>query len=145
MTDIVNRETRSRMMAGIGGKNTKPELALRHALHSLGVRYRLHNRKLPGKPDLVLPKYNAVVFVHGCFWHRHPGCKYSSQPATRVEFWQDKFRGNVERDRRNQLELGNAGWRIAVVWECMIKNSASECAQQVFQWLPSNAKLLEIG
>lgn len=124
MTDIVDKKTRSRMMSGIGAKDTKPELALRRALHARGFRYRLHDKRLPGKPDIVLPRYNAVIFVHGCFWHRHPNCRYATTPATRPEFWAEKFRGNVERDKRNQAALKDLGWRVALVWECTssIKN-----------------------
>ena len=101
MADIVDPETRSRMMSGIKGKNTRPELALRRALHARGFRYRLHDKRLPGKPDLILPRFRAAIFVHGCFWHRHEGCKYATTPATRPEFWQAKFRENAERDQRN--------------------------------------------
>ena len=97
MTDIVDRQTRSRMMAGIKGKNTKPELALRRALHARGFRYRLHSKNVHGRPDLVLPKHCAVVLVHGCFWHRHPGCRYATNPKTRAEFWEVKFAANVSK------------------------------------------------
>jgi len=118
MVDIVDRATRSRMMAGIRGTNTVPELAVRRFLHRSGFRFRLHGRQLPGRPDVVLPKYRAAVFVHGCFWHRHPGCRFATTPATRRAFWQGKFRENVERDRRQQRALRSAGWRVFVVWEC---------------------------
>ena len=101
MTDIVDSQTRSRMMSGIRGKNTKPELALRRSLHALGFRYRLHAKGIPGKPDIVMPKYRAVIFVHGCFWHRHAGCRYATVPATRPEFWATKFDANVVRDVAN--------------------------------------------
>ncbi|MEP3428349.1 MAG: very short patch repair endonuclease [Roseibium sp.] len=109
MADIVDKKTRSRMMAGIKGKNTKPELKLREALHRRGFRYRLHSRNIVGKPDLVLRKYNAVIFVHGCFWHRHIGCRYTSSPSTRTEFWQSKFEGNIKRDKAVQTTLASAG------------------------------------
>lgn len=98
MVDIVDAETRSRMMAGIKGKNTKPELAVRLALHARGFRYRLHSKKVHGRPDLVLPKHRAVIFVHGCFWHRHEGCRYATNPSTRTAFWQAKFEANVAQD-----------------------------------------------
>ncbi len=137
MTDIVDEHTRSRMMSEIKGKNTKPELKLRRALHTRGLRYRLHEKKLPGKPDLVFPKYNAVVFVHGCFWHRHKCCKYTTNPATRAEFWQNKFRDNVARDQRNVDALILAGWRVAVVWECEIKANATSISDDITIWLNS--------
>ncbi|MBP4043946.1 very short patch repair endonuclease [Chromobacterium violaceum] len=117
MTDIVDKATRSRMMSGIRGKNTKPELLIRKALHARGFRYRLHNKNLPGKPDLAFPKYKAVVFIHGCFWHGHD-CHYFKVPQTRTAFWLEKINGNRERDTRQLMQLRLAGWRILVVWEC---------------------------
>lgn len=144
MTDIVDRKTRSRMMAGIGGKDTKPELVLRRALHARGFRYRLHAKNLPGKPDIVLPKYRAVIFVHGCFWHRHPGCRYATMPATRPEFWAEKFRGNVERGVRNQDALLKVGWRVAVVWECGLKGTArGQAFDDTIDWLTSDSLRVE--
>ena len=116
MTDIVDKQTRSRMMAGIKGKDTKPELVLRRALHARGFRYRLHSKNVPGRPDLVFPKHHAIVFVHGCFWHRHEGCRYTTTPSTRPEFWQAKFDANVNRDGAVQGQLLEAGWRVATVW-----------------------------
>ncbi len=135
MADIVSKQVRSRMMSGIGGKNTKPEIALRKALFAKGVRYRLHDRGLPGRPDIVLQKWNVVIFVHGCFWHRHSGCKYTTTPSTRPEFWQAKFDGNVERDTRNMKRLITAGWRVAIVWECEIKASLSEVSEKLVEWI----------
>lgn len=136
MPDIVDRATRSRMMARIGSRNTRPELLLRRALHALGLRYRLHNRKLPGTPDLVFWRFGAVCFVHGCFWHRHADCPYAYTPATRTEFWQAKFDANIERDHQNRLDLLEAGWRIATVWECALrKGGESETARKLEQWL----------
>ncbi|GAB3309970.1 very short patch repair endonuclease [Luteimonas notoginsengisoli] len=117
--DVVDRATRSRMMSGIRGKDTKPELAVRSFLHRAGLRFRLH-AKLPGKPDLVLPRYETVVFVHGCFWHRHEGCRYATTPASNVEFWQEKFAGNVQRDARVKRQLEEAGWRVETVWACQL-------------------------
>lgn len=118
MTDIVDRATRSQMMAGIGPKDTKPEIAVRKLLHAMGYRFRLHRRDLPGTPDIVLPKYRLALFVHGCFWHRHPGCRFATWPKTRREFWRSKFAANVERDKRVQQELHDAGWRVETIWEC---------------------------
>lgn len=141
MADIVDRKTRSRMMSGIRGTNTKPELLLRKALHSRGLRYRLHCKKLPGTPDLVFAKHNAVLFMHGCFWHRHDGCKYATTPKTRPEFWTKKFERNVERDRIAEASLKKLGWRIATVWECALKSSpASQIAEFVHAWLEGTEK-----
>lgn len=122
MTDIVNKATRSRMMSAIKGKDTRPELTVRRLLHSAGFRYRLHRRDLPGKPDLVLPKYNLVIFVHGCFWHQHPGCHYAYTPASNSEKWKQKLEGNRERDRKQQQKLLDMGWRVLVIWECGLKH-----------------------
>ncbi|WP_084355942.1 very short patch repair endonuclease [Novosphingobium lentum] len=119
MTDVVSPEVRSRMMSGIRGKNTRPELMLRQALHALGFRYRLHAPELPGKPDLAFPKHQAIIQVHGCFWHRH-GCDKTSIPSSNSEFWQKKFERNIERDREVELQLRELGWRVGVVWECEI-------------------------
>lgn len=112
---------RSRNMAAIKGKDTKPELIVRKALHAHGFRYRLHSKALPGKPDLVLPAYRVCIFVHGCFWHRHRGCRYAYSPSTRTEFWEKKFRENVARDRRNRKLLLAAGWSVIELWECGLK------------------------
>ena len=130
MTDIVDKATRSRMMAGIRGKNTQPELLIRRFLHSSGFRYRLHAPKLAGKPDIVLPRYKTAIFVHGCFWHRHDGCKYATNPAQNRENWQEKFRENVERDHRNIRLLMEQKWRVIVIWECGIRHENSD-----FLWL----------
>jgi DNA mismatch endonuclease, patch repair protein len=120
MADVVDPATRSRMMAGIKGKNTKPELLVRRYLHGCGLRYRLHVRELPGKPDLVFPKYKTVVFVHGCFWHQHPRCKFAVMPASNVEFWKQKLGANRERDQRNKRKLRALGWRVLIAWECQL-------------------------
>ncbi len=144
MPDVVDAATRSRMMAGIGSRNTKPEVALRRALHALGFRYRLHDRRLPGSPDIVLRRFRAVCFVHGCFWHRHPGCRYTTTPATRAEFWQEKFRANVRRDRAARDALLDAGWRLAIVWECALrKHGGPALADSVAEWLRSDRRLYE--
>lgn len=115
--DVVDKATRSRMMSGIRGKDTKPELLVRSQLHRKGLRYRLH-AKLPGKPDLVFPKYRTVVFVHGCFWHRHESCHYTTTPKSNADFWQRKFVANVKRDALVQEKLTALGWRVLVVWGC---------------------------
>ena len=123
-------------MAGIRGKDTQPELNLRRALHALGLRYRLHAKDLPGSPDLVFPQYRAAVFVHGCFWHRHEGCKYATLPATRSEFWQAKFDKNVARDKRDGDALVGSGWRVAIAWECDLKPAKiAESANRIAEWL----------
>ncbi|MEO8242376.1 MAG: DNA mismatch endonuclease Vsr [bacterium] len=147
MTDVVDRQTRSRMMAGIRNKDTKPELALRCALHACGFRYRLHPKAVTGRPDLVLPKHKAVIFVHGCFWHRHPGCRFASTPSTRVEFWQAKFNANVTRDLLVVARLGSEGWRVATIWECALRSPAMVelSAERVWAWLQSDTAILEIG
>ena len=118
MTDIFDRKKRSEIMSRVRGRDTEPEMIVRKIAHGLGFRFRLHRRDLPGSPDLVFPKHRAVIMVHGCFWHRHPGCKYASSPKTRVRFWEDKFEGNVVRDRRNEGALEELGWRVMVIWEC---------------------------
>ena len=139
MADVVSPEVRSRMMSGIRGKDTKPEMIVRHGLHAMGFRYRLHDKKLPGKPDLVLPKYRVVIFVHGCFWHMHD-CKYFKWPKTRAEFWREKIQRNVERDTVALRDLASEGWRIAVVWECALKNSIQPAAvlSELKNWLNSD-------
>lgn len=121
MTDHVEPETRSKLMAAVGSKNTKPEVALRRSLHRLGYRFRLHRKDLPGRPDLVFPSRRKIIFVHGCFWHRHSNCRYASTPKSNVEFWENKFRTNVDRDRRAIERLRELGWDVLVVWECEIK------------------------
>jgi len=147
MTDVVDQQTRSRMMAGIKGKNTKPEVALRRALHACGFRFRLHSSNVFGRPDLLFPKYRAVVFVHGCFWHRHIGCRYCSTPSTRTEFWQDKFAANITRDNRVRTQLRSDGWRIAVVWECQLRTPVDidATAEVMARWLQSDQPEIEIG
>ena len=119
--DVHTPEQRSFNMSKIRGKDTRPEMMVRGWLWATGYRYRLHRKDLPGRPDIVLSKYRAVIFVHGCFWHRH-GCKYTTFPGSRQEFWQAKFKGNVQRDKDSQTKLVSQGWRILVLWECEIKN-----------------------
>jgi DNA mismatch endonuclease (patch repair protein) len=120
--DTVDTETRSRMMSGIRGKDTKPEMAVRRFLYDRGYRYRIHRKDLAGKPDIVIPRLRVCIFVHGCFWHRHPGCPFATTPKTRPEFWNEKFQKNVARDLANIDALGAAGWNVLVVWECELKN-----------------------
>ncbi|WP_411970867.1 very short patch repair endonuclease [Mesorhizobium sp. BR-1-1-8] len=135
------------MMSGIRGSNTKPEKELRAALHARGLRYRLHAKNLIGRPDLVFPKFHAAVFVHGCFWHRHEGCRYSTTPSTRREFWEQKFTANIARDRHVEQALLDAGWRVATVWECALKtrNQVVEVADRIWGWLGSHEPWLEVG
>jgi len=125
MVDVVDPATRSRMMSNIRGKNTKPELLVRKYLHARGLRYRLHVKNLPGKPDLVFPKYRTVVFVHGCFWHHHAGCKYATMPSSRPGFWANKLSDNVARDQYQYAALTELGWRVFVVWECELMKETS--------------------
>lgn len=112
------------MMAAVRSKNTKPELLVRSLLHRLGYRFRLHRRDLPGSPDIVLPRLRTCIFVHGCFWHRHQGCKATTTPKTRVEFWSEKFERNIERDARNEARLRELGWSPFVVWQCETRDLA---------------------
>ena len=118
--DIWNKEKRSECMSRIRSKNTKPELALRKALFARGFRYRVNDKKLPGKPDIVLPKYKTVIFIHGCFWHGHEDCKYAYIPKTNTRFWIDKITSNAERDKVNAEKLTALGWNVLMVWECEI-------------------------
>jgi DNA mismatch endonuclease (patch repair protein) len=121
MADIVSRRRRSEMMSGIRGSNTKPERIVRSALHRAGFRFRLlSGRRLPGRPDIVLPAYRTAIFVHGCFWHRHAGCKYAYTPKSNRAFWNAKFRSNIARDAEVAMELRRDGWRRVVVWECQL-------------------------
>ena len=125
MVDVVDPATRSRMMSGIRGKNTKPELLVRKYLHARGLRFRLHVKDLPGKPDMVFPKYRAVVFVHGCFWHQHADCKYATMPSTRGDFWANKLSDNVARDQYQSAVLAGLDWRVFIVWECELQDSTN--------------------
>ena len=136
--DTVDKKTRSRIMASVRQRDTGPEIMLRSALHRAGLRYRLHDRTLPGSPDLVFPRYNAVVFVHGCYWHSH-GCYKSTVPKSRRDFWEAKFSANRERDRRKVALLRDAGWRVLTVWECVLVGkhafSLDTVAVRVCAWL----------
>ena len=135
------------MMAGIRSKNTKPELKIRQALHKAGFRYLLHDKKLPGKPDMVFPRYNAVLFINGCFWHRHD-CHLFKWPQTRGEFWKKKISGNVANDHKKLHMLHDSRWRVGIVWECALKGKTripEEVAiQKLVGWLKSNHKTMEL-
>lgn len=133
--DHLNPERRSWNMSRIRDKNTRPEILLRSALHRLGLRFRVHASTLPGKPDIVFPKYRTAVFVHGCYWHRHEGCHLTTTPTKNREFWLEKFKANVERDKRQQSELLQIGWFVLIVWECEIKSDLAGAASRVVQAL----------
>lgn len=138
MVDIVDSGTRSRMMAGISGKNTKPEIVLRQRLHRAGLRYRLHLAGIPGKPDIVMPSRRIAIFVNGCFWHRHEGCHWCSTPSSNVDFWQTKFERNMLRDRETLQALRGEGWRVAVIWECALRlKSLDDTAARLLAWIAS--------
>ncbi|EDK4785267.1 very short patch repair endonuclease [Salmonella enterica] len=146
MADVVDAATRSRMMSGIRGRNTKPEILVRSLLHREGFRFRLHVRELPGKPDIVLPKYRAAIFVHGCFWHGHD-CPLYRLPGTRPDFWRNKIDRNRASDRRARDALLAAGWRVAVVWECALRGAGTDpgqVAQRLAVWLRGNEPETEI-
>ena len=138
--DIVDSKRRSKMMSRIKGRDTVPEIAVRRIAHRLGFRFRLYRKDLPGCPDLVFPRFRAVVFVHGCFWHRHCGCRYAYLPKTRVRFWNDKFRGNVARDRRNEAALREIGWRVLVIWECETRDREHVKKQLLSYLRPTGAE-----
>jgi DNA mismatch endonuclease (patch repair protein) len=133
------------MMAGIRGRHTQPEVTLRKALHAMGFRFRLHDRRLPGRPDIVLPRFRVAIQVHGCFWHRHPGCRLASSPATRPDFWQAKFAANIERDESNLAKLRAAGWRTAVIWECALRDGdVGSLIDGLCDWIRSDESCLEL-
>lgn len=121
--DKLSPERRSWNMSQIKGKDTKPEILVRSLVHRMGYRFRLHRKDLPGRPDLVFPGRRKVIFVHGCFWHQHPGCKYATRPSTRADFWAQKLDGNRDRDKAVQHQLLQQGWGVLVVWECEIKQT----------------------
>lgn len=135
MVDVMSSDKRSALMSRIRGKNTGPELLIRKYLWRAGFRYLLHNKRLPGKPDLVLPRWNAAVFVHGCFWHRHVGCPYFRLPKSREAFWDEKLAGNQVRDSAAIAALIGDGWRVAVVWECAVRASADVTGRKLASWL----------
>jgi DNA mismatch endonuclease, patch repair protein len=147
MADIVSKKKRSEMMSGIQGKDTKPEFKIRSALHKLGFRYKLYDKTLLGKPDLVFPKYNAVILIHGCFWHLHD-CHLFKWPSTRPEFWRKKITENKERDKKNVLVLKEDGWRIMIIWECAVKGKYKLdfglTIRSISDWLKNADKYAEI-
>ncbi|MGE8114535.1 very short patch repair endonuclease [Pseudomonas sp. NPDC086566] len=130
--DNLSKTERSLLMSRIRGKNTKPELIVRSLCHSLGLRFRLHKRELPGKPDLVFPKHKTCIFVHGCFWHRHKNCRYARIPKSNTDFWLTKMDNNVRRDIKNQADLMSMGWRVVIVWECECLNF-SELSKKIVE------------
>jgi DNA mismatch endonuclease (patch repair protein) len=143
--DRLDKEARSRLMAAVKQRDTKPEMLLRHALHRLGYRYRVNQRTLSGSPDLVFRSRRAVIFVNGCFWHDHEGCKYATKPKSRIEFWTEKLRTNRERDRRNYAALRAEGWRLLVVWECALKGTKlAETVTKVAEWLEGDIGQFEL-
>ena len=148
MADVVDKVTRSRMMSGIRAKNTQPELFLRKGLHALGFRFRLHAKEIPGKPDIVLPNFRALIVVHGCFWHGH-ACRYFKLPATRPEFWRAKIENNRVRDECDLEKQREEGWRVLTVWECAVRIStkrhpAFDCVALVAQWIESDLEIATI-
>lgn len=147
MADIVSKAVRSRMMSGIKDKDTKPELLLRQNLHRRGFRYRLHARNLPGRPDMVFPRFDAVLFAHGCFWHGHD-CSLFRWPQTRREFWEEKLMGNQLRDVRNEKLLLDQGWRVGKVWECALKGKErigiDVVTERCANWLKGTSLQLEL-
>ncbi|MEN5067375.1 DNA mismatch endonuclease Vsr [Achromobacter aegrifaciens] len=147
MTDIVPSAKRSEMMAGIRGANTRPEIVIRRMLFALGYRFRLHRRDLPGTPDIAMPSRKVAIFVQGCFWHLHTGCRYSKMPATRQEFWKAKLERNAERDRESAVRLSELGWRVLCVWECATRDRelSANLAETLSLWIESDSRVGEIS
>lgn len=147
MSDVVSPEVRSRMMAGIKGKNTRPEIVVRKLLFSAGLRYRLHRRDLPGSPDIVMPSRRIVIFVHGCFWHGHHGCRLAKIPATRAEFWAAKIAANQSRDVAAIKRLLNEKWRVLIVWECAVRDRAMapNLLDRMLTWISGDGEYAEIS
>lgn len=145
MPEKISTETRSRMMSGIRAQDTKPELLVRQHLHADGFRFRLHRKDLPGRPDVVLPRWNTAVFAHGCFWHGHAGCRFFRVPKTRTEFWSEKIERNAQRDEKAVHALEAAGWRVAVVWECALRADAGGALGQLSAFLRSGRRSVEIS
>ena len=147
MADVVSPAKRSQMMSAIKGKNSLPEMVVRKALFAMGHRFRVHRRDLPGTPDIAMPGRKIAIFVHGCFWHAHQGCKYAKTPSTRTEFWTTKLQGNVERDRRTADKLAEMGWRVLNVWECSTRNpeAVAGLSEALQRWIDSDARIGEIS
>ena len=122
MADIFTPEKRSNIMSKIKGKNTKPEMTVRSTLHRMGYRFRIHDKKLPGSPDIVLSRHKKIIFVHGCFWHGHAGCKRAAMPESNFEFWNKKISRNIERDNSTERELRSFGWQVLIIWQCQTKD-----------------------
>ncbi len=143
MVDVVSTETRSAMMAGIKGRNTKPELQVRKALHAGGFRFRLHRKELPGCPDIVMPGRKVAIFVHGCFWHAHHGCRLAKVPSTRSEFWKEKLGRNAARDQAAVQTLQRQGWRVLVVWECFLRQQKElpDITAALSEWLHKGSEV----
>lgn len=137
MPDFVTREKRSRIMRGVKQKDTKPEIKVRKLLHSLGFRFRLHRRDLAGRPDIVLPKYRTAIFVHGCFWHQHSGCKDGRIPRSNTDYWEPKLKRNVERDRQSVEALEGQGWTVRVIWACELDDNEG-MERRLLDWFPAN-------
>ena len=146
MTDRLTPPQRSANMAAIRGRDTRPEIIVRRSLHAAGFRYRLHARNLPGRPDIVLPRHRAVILVHGCFWHQHPGCREAAKPKTREEFWREKFEGNSRRDARQIKALLAQHWRVLIVWECALRKASRRAASvaSVIRWMGASPQHFQI-
>ncbi|WP_077035963.1 very short patch repair endonuclease [Pelomonas sp. KK5] len=147
MVDVVPATVRSRMMSGIRSKDTNPELIVRRALFASGYRFRLHRKDLPGSPDIVMQGRRVAIFVHGCFWHAHQGCKYAKTPSTRTEFWSAKLQANVDRDQRAADKLREIGWRVLYVWECSTRDldAVAKLPQVLRHWVDGDEQVGEIS
>lgn len=147
MNDIVNTHKRSLMMSGIRGRDTGPEMRVRRVLHRAGYRFRLHRKDLPGSPDVVLPKRKVAVFIHGCFWHLHQGCRFARIPSSREEFWKPKLLGNRERDAASVVALRAAGWRVLLVWECFLRATKDDAAlsEILAAWIEGGQEMSELS
>ena len=147
MADVVSPSVRSRMMSSIKGKNSRPEMLVRRLLFAAGYRFRLHRRDLPGTPDIVMPSRKIAIFVHGCFWHSHQGCRFAKLPTTRTEFWKAKLEANSQRDRQSIKRLQEMGWRVLCVWECVLRNpeSAIGFLEKLLHWIEGTDQIGEIS